>query len=80
MRQQEATSTIPVPMTLLEQRLAEVESWPTFMIGLEAVDRLGYERYKFHVADGRDRRKVTVCVRHQWTRHRFVWRSLEGPQ
>lgn len=79
MRQQAAHTVIALPMGTIEQWLEDVESWPTFLVGLQSVERLGHERYRFRLADGRDRRDVVVCVRHLPAAHRFSWRALEGP-
>src|SRR5512144_3168210 len=79
MRQQEATTVISAPLAQVEEMLTDVTAWPAFLVGLESVERLGHERYRFHLADGRDRRDVVVCVRHQPALHAFSWKALEGP-
>jgi uncharacterized membrane protein len=71
---------IATPMTRLEEKLSNVESWPAFLVGVESVHTLGHERYRFRLAAGRHRRETTVCVRHWPQAHRFTWRALEGPQ
>jgi hypothetical protein len=79
MRQQEANTVISSPLARVEDRLTDVTLWPAFLVGLESVERLGHERYRFHLADGRDRRDVVVCVRHHPALHSFSWKALEGP-
>jgi uncharacterized membrane protein len=79
MRQQEATTVISAPPAQVEHLLTDVSAWPAFLVGLESVERLGHERYRFHLAEGGDRRDVRVCVRHQPALHRFTWKALEGP-
>lgn len=79
MREQEATAVIAAPIAQVESLLSEVSTWPSFLVGLESVERLGHERYRFELADGRDRRESVVCVRHDAALHRFTWKSLEGP-
>jgi Polyketide cyclase / dehydrase and lipid transport len=82
MQPQEATAVISAPITELEDRLADVQSWPAFLVGLVAVEPLGYERYRFRLVDGpgrRDRRETIVCVRRLGATHRFTWKALEGP-
>ena len=53
--------------------------WPEFIEGLDAVRRIGHERYVFCVHDGRDHRESVVVVRRD-ARHVVTWRSLEGPE
>ena len=79
MRYQEASAVITAPMTTVERSLSDVASWPAFLTGLAAVDPLGHERYRFHLADGPERRDAVVCVRHLFAAHRFTWKALDGP-
>jgi len=80
MRQQEATTTLAAPFAAVESYVADVTHWPAFLIGLDSVERLGHERYRFCVRDGRDCRDVVVAVRRDPTQHRISWRALEGPE
>jgi uncharacterized membrane protein len=79
MHYQEASTVLDEPLEEVETRIADVESWSGFLIGVEAVERLGHERYRFRLVDGRDRRDSVVCVRRWPADHRFRWRSLDGP-
>ena len=79
MRQQSATTVIPISLVELEDRLGRIESWPEFLVGVDAVDRLGHERYRFRLAEDSDRREVVVAVRHKPRSHTFTWQSLDGP-
>jgi uncharacterized membrane protein len=79
MRTQEATSVLAAPIDEVEGRLADVTQWSAFLVGLEGVERLGHERYRFRLADGNDHRDAVVCVRHGHAGHRFAWHSLSGP-
>jgi uncharacterized membrane protein len=79
MREQEATVVVATPIAQVESLLTDVTTWPTFLVGLESAERLGHERYRFCLAEGRDRREVVVCVRHDLGLHRFSWKALEGP-
>jgi hypothetical protein len=79
MRHQAASTTISLPLREVESRLADVETWPRFLIGLDSCERIGHERYRFRLRDGRDRREATVVVRWRPTDSSFVWRALEGP-
>jgi uncharacterized protein YndB with AHSA1/START domain len=79
MREQEAKVVIAAPIAQVESLLTDVTLWPTFLVGLESAERLGHERYRFRLVDGRDRREVVVCVRHDLVLHRFSWKALEGP-
>jgi hypothetical protein len=82
MRLHEATAVISASVDELEDRLSDVQSWPAFLVGLDAVEPLGYERYLFRLSEGpgrRDRRAALVCVRHFRGSHRFSWKALGGP-
>jgi len=79
MRQQSATTVIPIPLVELEDRLSRIESWPDFLVGVDSVERLGHERYRFRLADDSERREVVVAVRHKSRSHSFSWQSLDGP-
>ncbi len=80
MRHQEATTTLAAPLAAVESYVADVTHWPAFLIGLDTVERLGHQRYRFCVRDGADRREVVVAVRRDPARHRVTWRALEGPE
>jgi uncharacterized membrane protein len=79
MRHQEASATVAAPVERVEQFLADVDRWPTFLVGLESVRRLAHERYLFALRDGREQRDVTVAVRRDHAAHKITWRALDGP-
>lgn len=79
MRKQEAVTVVSAPLAVVERALEDVTSWPEYLVGVESVEPLGHQRYRFCLADGRDRRQSVVCVRHLFAEHRFTWRALEGP-
>jgi hypothetical protein len=79
MRQQSATTVIPIPLVELEDRLSRIESWPDFLMGVESVEKLGYERYRFTLDQDSERREIVVAVRHKPRGHTFTWQSLDGP-
>ena len=79
MRHQAASTTVALPLREVEERLADVEAWPRFLIGLDSAERIGHERYRFRLRDGRDRREATVAVRWRRLDSTFSWRALEGP-
>jgi uncharacterized membrane protein len=75
---QQATSVVAAPLELVEDRLREVARWPEFLIGLEAVEPTGFERYRFTVTEGGRRRVIPVCVVPHPAEHRISWKALEG--
>lgn len=79
MKVQKASRTVPLPLERVERFLADVETWPSFLVGVESVERKGHERYRFTLRDGREFREVTACVRHNWQEHAMSWKALEGP-
>jgi uncharacterized membrane protein len=80
MMRQHATTTVAAPLTDVQARLADVSSWPAFLYGLESVEPAGHERYRFTLANGKQRRTVLVCVQAHPAEHRMAWRQLEGPR
>lgn len=79
MRRQEATTTVTAPLDVVERYVADVEQWPTFLIGLQSVERLSDDTYRFRVDDQAEHLDTTVTVRHQPLLHKVSWQSLEGP-
>lgn len=79
MRRQEASRVVAVPLREVETQLRDVESWTTFLKGVDRISKLGHERYMFHIDDDGDTRDVTVAVRVDPRMHRIRWKSCEGP-
>lgn len=79
MRHQEASSTVSLRLEELESWLADVEHWPSFMVGLETAERTGHELYRFRMTDGPKGSDATVWVQHDPSHHVFDWRSVAGP-
>lgn len=77
MTHQEATCVLPFPLKIVESRLADVESWDRFLVGLQGVHRIGHERYLFWLDDGRE---IRVVVRAHRREHRFAWHAFDGPR
>jgi uncharacterized membrane protein len=79
MRQQQATTVVPLPLATVQTRLRDVESWPQFLRGVESIRCTSHERYLFSLADGRDRRQVKMVVKLRYREHCFAWHGLSGP-
>jgi hypothetical protein len=79
MRQQQATTVVPLPLATVEQRLREVESWSQFLQGVESIRYTSHERYLFTLADGRDHREIKMVVKLRYQDHCFVWHGIAGP-
>jgi uncharacterized membrane protein len=79
MRRQEASTTVRARLDDVERYLADVEQWPTFLVGVESVVRRSGDTYTFCLNDDSNRRETTVEVRHQPILHRISWHTLEGP-
>jgi uncharacterized membrane protein len=79
MRRQEASTTVRAPLDEVESFLADVEQWPSFLVGVDSVVRQSGETFVFELHDGSEHRQTTVEVKHQPILHRIVWQSLEGP-
>jgi uncharacterized membrane protein len=77
---QQASTVVAAPLDVVEARLRDVERWPEFLSEVAAVETAGFERYRFTVTDGRQRRVVLVCVVPHPNEHRISWRALEGPR
>ena len=79
MRRQEATTTVTAPLDVVERYVADVDQWPTFLIGLESVERLSADTFRFRIGDSGEHRETTVTVRHQPLLHKVTWQAVEGP-
>jgi len=79
MRNQQASTTVRAPADVVERYLADVEEWPSFMVGVESVTRQNDDTYTFGLFDGSRRRQTVVAVRHHPILHRVTWESLQGP-
>jgi hypothetical protein len=79
MRQQQATTVVPLPLPTVEKRLRDVESWSQFLQGIGSIKCTSHERYLFTLDDGRDHREVKMVVKLRYQDHCFVWHGLTGP-
>jgi len=79
MRQQQATTIVPLPLATVEKRLRDVESWSEFLEGVASIRYTSHERYVFTLADGRDRREIKMVVKLRYQDHCFVWHGIAGP-
>jgi uncharacterized membrane protein len=78
MTHQEASAVVAVPIAAVEARLRDVTSWPAFVAGVEAVEELGFQRYRFTVRGENGVREIDAAVVDHPKEHRVAWRSLEG--
>lgn len=79
MRQQQATTVVPLPLATVEKRLRDVESWSEFLQGIGSIRYTSHERYLFTLADGRDHREIKMVVKLRYHDHCFVWHGIAGP-
>jgi len=79
MRQQQATTVVPLPLATVETRLRDVECWPRFLQGIASIRYTSHERYLFTFADGRDHREIKMVVKLRYRDHCFVWHGIAGP-
>ncbi len=80
MSHQEATSVVPQPLDVVQERLRDVESWPTFLEGLILVTQTAHQRYRMVVRSGQTTREVNAAVLAHPREHRFTWKALAGPR
>ncbi|HET9657451.1 MAG TPA: hypothetical protein VFP72_19020, partial [Kineosporiaceae bacterium] len=68
------------PLPVVEALVRDVSGWAGLFGAVEDVSRLGHDRYLVELRRGR-RRTRAALVRVQWnaSEHRFVWRTLNGP-
>jgi len=78
MRQQQATTVVPLPLAAVETRLRDVESWSQFLLGIESIKFTSFERYLFTLADGRDHREIKTVVKLRYKDHCFAWHPVSG--
>ena len=80
MSHQEASWVVPQTLSVVEERLREVESWSMFLEGLRLVTKTAHQRYRFVVSSGRTTREVNVAVIAHPRDHRFSWKATAGPR
>jgi uncharacterized membrane protein len=68
-----AQTVVPAPADALYAWLLDVDRWPEFMDGLEAVEPLSYRRYRWSVAHGARRQSVDVVLGADPRRRRISW-------
>jgi hypothetical protein len=78
-QEQEASAVVAVPLTKVEDRLKDVESWGGFLAGVSQVVKTSHERYVFGIGEGKHLRQAKVVVRFDHQAHCFRWKALEGP-
>jgi uncharacterized membrane protein len=80
MKRQQASMVVAAPLAVVERTLTDVSRWPEFLSGVDEVKPTGFERYRFTVSGGGNRREVPVCVTPHPAEHRISWHALEGPR
>ena len=73
-----ARLAVPAGIEELYDWLRHVENWPRFMEGLEAVEPLGYRRYRWTVSYARRTSTCDVTVSMDPQAHRIAWRHHAG--
>lgn len=81
MSEHHASRVVSCDATTLYTELSDVQLWPEFLEGLEAVEPLGHHRYRWTVCfAGRTRpREVDVVLSLDPRTHRVSWRHLTRP-
>ncbi len=79
MTHQEASAVLSVPVSEVEARLRDVQSWPDFLVGVEEVTASSFERFVFRVRDARQTREIAVAVLARPREHRVSWHALSRP-
>lgn len=78
MNRHRASVVVPAPLDELYEWLHEVEHWPQFLDGLEAVETLGYRRYRWTVRYAGRSETCDVVLSIDPGEHRYTWRHLAG--
>jgi hypothetical protein len=76
---QKFTTVFSVTLAELDEQLADVASWPTFLPEVESVTELSNGRYTFTVRQDGRTRSVDVAVRRSPYGSGMIWTVLEGP-
>jgi hypothetical protein len=79
MRQQQATTVVPLALDTVEKRLRDVESWSQFLQDVDAIKYTSHERYLFTLNDGYCRRDIKMVVKLRYHDHCFAWHEVSGP-
>ncbi len=75
---QKSTTVLTVPLRDLEAELRRVESWPSFLPELQAVERITEGRYIFTVRQDGRLHDVRVVVRRSPRGNGLLWTATEG--
>lgn len=75
---QRASVAVPAPADELYAWLREVENWPQFLEGLDAVESLGYRRYRWRITYAGRSETCDVVVTPDAEERRISWRHLAG--
>ena len=73
-----ARLAVPARIDELYDWLRHVENWPRWLEGLEAVEPLGYRRYRWTITYARRTSTCDVTVSMDPREHRISWRHLTG--
>jgi hypothetical protein len=76
---QKSTTVFSVPLSELEDQLADVASWPSFLPELESVTPLSNGRYTFGVRQEGHTHEVDVAVRRSPHGSGMIWTVVDGP-
>ena len=79
MRQQQATTVVPLPLATVEKQLRHVESWSEFLQDIESIRFTSHERYLFTLNDGYGRRDIKMVVKLRYQDHCFTWHEIGAP-
>jgi len=79
MRQQQATTVVPLPLAVVEKYLRDIESWSEFLQDVDAIKFTSHERYLFTLNDGYSRREIKMVVKLRYQDHCFAWHEISGP-
>lgn len=73
-----ASLLVPVGIEDLYAWLHEVENWPRFLEGLDAVEQVGYRRYRWTITYAGRTSTCDVAVSMDPREHRISWKHLAG--
>lgn len=73
-----ARLAVPAGLDELYDWLRHVENWPQFLEGLDAVEPLGYRRYRWTITYGRHTSTCDVTLSMDPHEHRIAWKHHAG--
>ena len=76
---QHVSTLVTAPLSDVEGRLQDVESWSAFLVDVQRITKVAHDRYDFSITSSGRVRQARVAVQAHARDHLFTWLTLGGP-